>query len=238
MRALVLCAALVFLGAAPQDKPQASPLDRVIDYPPISWSSDRALAIEVIEEFVCRRQGIPCIIEEDSGGPLAPTPGQGDYWQKNLQGLTVREALDEFVAGDRRYHWGELDGVIVVRPVRAWNDKRNRLNQDFPALSLVDADLRDVLTTVVNAAHGDPRQTETTLPAIGKSVTAGFGGGWMLNGLAAIARADGQIVWLVGRRFLPKEHCRTMIEIATVPPFTGSGTCLDPVPQVRPSKRD
>ena len=29
------------------------------------------------------------------------------------------------VAADRRYEWREDDGVIVVRPVDAWNDQRS-----------------------------------------------------------------------------------------------------------------
>lgn len=57
----------------------------------------------------------------------------------DVQGLTLRQALDTVVANDRRYEWHYVDGVVVVRPARAWRDPEHPLSRMLPeGISLFD----------------------------------------------------------------------------------------------------
>jgi hypothetical protein len=43
--------------------------------------------------------------------------------------LTLGRALNALVAGDPRYAWREQDGMLIIRPVEAWRDATNFLNE-------------------------------------------------------------------------------------------------------------
>src|SRR5262245_5926118 len=75
-------------------------------------------------------------IAECAGVPLVFEASPRDYrdpaivaQRLDLDGLTVREALDALVAQDPRYRWEERDGMGVVRPSGMLADGAARVNQ-------------------------------------------------------------------------------------------------------------
>jgi hypothetical protein len=65
-----------------------------------------------------------------------------------LAGLTVEAALNKLVELDPRYRWVESEGVIVVRPLAAWGDPKNWLNQSIGPFVVDDQDLVGALSEV------------------------------------------------------------------------------------------
>src|ERR1700724_2719163 len=63
--------------------------------------------------------------------------GKFDSGNKNLEGMTVRQAFDYLLALAPTYAWRELDGVAVVRPAVAWNDPRDTLNVHIAPFSVM-----------------------------------------------------------------------------------------------------
>ena len=56
----------------------------------------------------------------------------------------VRDVLDALIAADPRYEWREDDGVVVVRPVEAWNDQASALNNTVDGVKLEDGVASDL----------------------------------------------------------------------------------------------
>ena len=83
-----------------------------------------------------------------------PKPVPDGEWI-SLLGLTEREALDRLVALDRRYHWIESDGIVVVRPLDAWNDPRHFMNATFSGLTLTDQHLGCAVNALAAMLRGD-----------------------------------------------------------------------------------
>jgi hypothetical protein len=109
---------------------------------------------------------------------------------------TVRDVLDAVVAADPRYESREHDGVIILRPVEAWNDERSLLNVPVECVSLQDVtanDLFGVLTRMVGVS---------TMPSQGPGDTVRFSveivkDSTLLSALTGIARAHGTLTWAV-----------------------------------------
>jgi len=81
-------------------------------------------------------------VPEHCPDPLHPEPPMTS--SESLIGMTLRDALDAVVRLDPRYRWVESDGVIVVRPIAAW-DSRDCLPQasyENSLFTLMTFDLR------------------------------------------------------------------------------------------------
>jgi len=52
-----------------------------------------------------------------------------------MAGMTVGDVLQNLIENDPRYAWDEDLGVIVVRPIAAWSDERDPLNQTVENIS-------------------------------------------------------------------------------------------------------
>jgi len=80
-----------------------------------------------------------------------------------VTGLTLRDALQVLTTADPGYAWREMDGVIVFRPVDAWND-------DSSPLFRIVSDLRadnvtvDRAIGVLMAGLGDEEHVKTISP--------------------------------------------------------------------------
>ena len=75
----------------------------------------------------------PSVVREKPIVSVRPTP-------LDVRGVTLRQALDAVITKDRRYAWRMLDGVVVVRPVAAWNDATHPLDETL--LNRLDAMVR------------------------------------------------------------------------------------------------
>jgi hypothetical protein len=109
---------------------------------------------------------------------------------------SLRDVLDEMVAADRRYEWREDDGVIVVRPVEAWNDQSSSFNRPIDGITLQNVtatDLFPVLTRIVGV-----RVVPTTGLADTKRMSLQIANdSTLLSALNAMVRAHGILSWSV-----------------------------------------
>ena len=113
-----------------------------------------------------------------------------------LEGLTVREALNDLVTRAPGYEWRELNGVAVVRPVAAWGDKADVLNLPIRPYSAAEAYLAVAVSSMLQtpAPNGFPigRYGPASRP-FGFS----FPGGTLLEALNSIVLANRGAAWEV-----------------------------------------
>jgi hypothetical protein len=130
---------------------------------------------------------VPFVFER--GPLLQPIPGEG----YSLNGLTLRAALDLLTAIDSRYSWRDVGGVIVIRPHISWGDGSHPLFRLAPALEAGDASLSQVMSAILRAlGAGDTFVSLTDSRRFAVNVPEGS----VLDQLAAIARAHGQVGWI------------------------------------------
>jgi hypothetical protein len=113
----------------------------------------------------------------------------------DLDGLTVREALDALVAQDPRYQWEDHDGTVVIRPIGALADPTDALNQPIAGMLGDRLRLEDVLARVTAVVLGTG--VPAILPAVmgSQEFALDAPGGTVLDLLAAAARAHGAVMW-------------------------------------------
>lgn len=102
--------------------------------------------------FIARIMGVPAGIEF--------VPGDCGYrhvarsaTRQSLQGLSIREALNQIVQWDPRYEWKLLQGVVSFRPVAATNRPDHFLHTTTGDLDLVDDDMAGALAAITGPAR-------------------------------------------------------------------------------------
>ena len=121
----------------------------------------------------------------------ATVPVAGKFSIKTA-GRRLREILDEMVAADSRYEWREMEGVIVIRPARAWSapSPLNGLTGTVSLRNVVAAEALDAIARLIGqTATGhfipDSHTFSVEVPS-----------GWtFLEVLNAIVRAHGLLAW-------------------------------------------
>lgn len=120
-----------------------------------------------------------------------------------LDGLTPRRMFDQLVAARPDYAWKEIDGVVVLRPVVAWQDTANVLARPVAPFAVTNRRPHDLLHDVFRATrpplfqpHDDSRlspETHSSDPpaAIDRHVNLNFAGGTLLQTLNAVTRTTG-----------------------------------------------
>ena len=93
-------------------------------------------AVPGVAARVSQSVGIPAGIEYapescDVRQPLPP-----DAERLLLTGLTAREALNRLIGLDPRYQWIESQGVMIMRPVKALNDREHFLHRVSPTFHI------------------------------------------------------------------------------------------------------
>ncbi len=157
----------------------------------------------------------PCVVPETAGHVFESglVPGGVEYLpgrcgelkatatgeRTNLRGLTVPEALNRLVQRDPRYRWEERDGVFVVRPLDAWNDRSHFLHRTI-ALAFTDQNVGGALFAVLTAIGptrfvGEPRTYNT--PDMNRQFSVALGTTSALDGLNAVVRTHGRLNWSV-----------------------------------------
>jgi hypothetical protein len=143
-------------------------------------------------------------IAESAGVPLVFEASPLDYRDPavaaqrfDLDGLTVREALDALVAHDSRYRWEEHDGIVVIRPIGVLADPGDALNQRIAGVRGGRLRLEEVRArvTAVVAGTGAPQTLPATIAS--QEFTLDAPSGTVLDLLAAAARAHGRVMWSV-----------------------------------------
>lgn len=111
-----------------------------------------------------------------------------------VAGLTLRQALDAYVAADRRYEWREMDGVVVMRPVASWARADHPLAATAGAVSLSDARISEAFDGLRRAVESSRRPQ--ALPfGDEQRISVDFPGGSVLHLANAIVRAYGRLSW-------------------------------------------
>jgi hypothetical protein len=113
----------------------------------------------------------------------------------DLDGLTVRQALDALVAQDSRYGWEEHGGIIVIRPSALVADPVDGFNHRVDAVRGNGVRLHDVLAGAAAAMQ------EAIVPPVladamdSQEFALDAPSGSVLDLLVAAARAHGGVMW-------------------------------------------
>jgi hypothetical protein len=130
-------------------------------------------------------------------GPRSVVPNGG----RALDARTPREAFNQVAALTGAFAWREIDGVVVIRPVAAWQEA-GFLSLRVDAFRLVNVSLEDALCHALDVTTPRLRcpRTRRSLPERQFEVpmSVDFAGGTLLAALNAIVRAKGGAEWLVG----------------------------------------
>ena len=204
MRPLFLAAVVALLGLAGPVAAQdgVPPLKRIIDIsvrvPAVGDECSVASTVVVL----ARRFGIVAGVEY----PRSPCAKIGATRTRHgesidLQGMTVEQAFATLVSMDPRYRIVEYDGVVVLRPVNAWNDPKNVLNFSSPRFVLEDATLGLGLDALLSAMVGNSPDTTDRFAIATEQGARRFsvktGGTSAGAALDAIVRAHGAAIWVV-----------------------------------------
>ena len=207
---LLFCAALnPVWGVSAQvvTRAKPAPLDRVVRQPfAFSVGPGGSTTASVFELF--RRLSLPFGFEEV--GALAVTPildparEGGPVARIAVDGLTLREALDAFVAADPRYVWRDADGVIVIRPVAAIADDGHPLHRFVPSVLLEEV-VSNSAVDAINMAVGHFKGPAESLPGA-KRFSLDFPGGAIVDLLNAISQSHGELGWTLRAGWTVASH--------------------------------
>ena len=143
---------------------------------PLGFEEPKALDERVSNVFSLRPREAPIV-------RVRPRP-------LDVRGLRLAQALDAAVAADRKYAWRAMDGVVVIRPVSAWNDSLHPLLTPVAPLRLEGVRVSELVHAVRRVVDrgapppAPPRGDEAT-------VSLDFAGGTLLDLLNAAARTGG-----------------------------------------------
>jgi hypothetical protein len=113
-----------------------------------------------------------------------------------LTGQTVHSALDTLVKLDSRYSWVERNGVVVIRPVAAWNDPNDPLNQPVETVSWDNMSPASASRSVGTLMH-KPAPASVPFPPPERTFSVHVASGTVLDVLNQIVRSHGELSWAV-----------------------------------------
>jgi hypothetical protein len=124
-------------------------------------------------------------------------PSRGE--RVSLRGLTAREALDRLVQLDARYRWVERDGVLIVRPVIAWDHPGHFLHRTV-SLAFTDQNVGGALSALLTAIGPTKFPGERTFNTLqmNRRFSVSLNATSVLEAMNAVARTHGDLQWLVG----------------------------------------
>lgn len=150
---------------------------------------------------VARQSGIAIGFENLSSCWLGPRSVVQAGHSHVLHARTAREAFDEVVTINPSFRWAQIDGVVVVRPVAAWDDPADVLNQRAAAFQVINVDLHEALVRALDATTPPlryPRATRAVRTRLfDPPMSVDFSGGTLLRALNAVVRGKGDAVWRV-----------------------------------------
>jgi hypothetical protein len=126
------------------------------------------------------------------GMEVAPVAPPAPSQPVNAMGRGLRDVLDMLVERDPRYQWRVIDGVIVIRPVAAWNDAADPLFALVPDVELSDVTMTEAVQAVLAALGGDSR---AIIIDDSKRVSLSVLHGTALDLLNALVRSHGELMW-------------------------------------------
>jgi hypothetical protein len=173
-------------------------LERTLD-PPFGWKSSGLTVTSAGRlAFVIAVYGkVPVGFEGPRDEPSTAPAGEGILHY----GATVRDALELLPQIDPTYRWLNIGGVIVIRPMRAWVDKKNPLNQPAPDVTWQDVPIGYAVTylTAVVRHQRPPGDPSSAMPCVHVSgtLTLQKSPGSILDMLNKIVLGYGNLQWTV-----------------------------------------
>jgi hypothetical protein len=162
-------------------------------------TADTCSMLELFDQ-IARQAKIAIGFENAPGCGLGPRSLPKESGRM-LEARTAREAFDEVAAVTGAFSWREIDGVVVIRPLDAWQ-KAGFLNLRVDAFQLVNVSLDDALCHALDVTTPRLRcpRPRRSLPQSQFDVpmSVDFAGGPLLSALNAIVRARGGAEWFVG----------------------------------------
>jgi hypothetical protein len=89
--------------------------------------------------------GVEELAEECADTPARRGAGDPPRSTVSLTAKTVRQALNELVRAVPRHRWAESQGVIVLRPTRAWMDTNHFLHRTLSSFAIINENLGGAL---------------------------------------------------------------------------------------------
>jgi hypothetical protein len=175
--------------------PQA-PLERQVGLHPSMGELRVDQGSNACEHFLAAAvaAGVPAGCEDDT----VTNHEQRSRAGSAITGLPLGRAIDTIATAFPAYNAKILDGVLVVRPIPSWNDRKH-----FPHRSVGPATFGDdsgVLESIgvihrLWSGHSPSLPDDPVMRA--RTVHVAFAGGTLLELLTEIVRADGALVWHV-----------------------------------------
>lgn len=149
-----------------------------------------------------------------------------------LIGLTVGQALDALVAADARYTWREQDGMLLIRPVDAWNQKANFLNE--PVGGIEERQQRPIAIvrrlydrrglSIVSSSGGVIGNPTARTSDLDQGISVALPSPTVLDVLNAVVKSHGQLSWMVASVRAPEGLKNSCVYLITFDgQFTGIG---------------
>jgi hypothetical protein len=134
---------------------------------------------------------------------------------RSLIGMTVRDALDALVRVDQQYSWRTVNGVIVLRPSRAWLDPENVLNQPVADIDWDNVTAQRALFRVMTSFRGTdarrPGPEPPGPPFDPRPLSVHVRSGSLMDFLNELVRVHGGLTWRLVHMQNPK--------LPAAPPF-------------------
>ena len=118
-----------------------------------------------------------------------------------VEGRTIAAVLDDLVARDPRYRWEERDGVILMRPAAAWNDRTHFLEERMDSFVHDDLTSAYAWRLVQHVIRGETNWKPPSLVASDVDAVRGLFEVHLdqrpsvLDVLSEIARVHGHLLW-------------------------------------------
>ena len=204
-------------------------------------SSVPATARTIDEDVVVRLPYVPCqipnvavriaqVLKVPAGAESVPEPCPDPQHpappvtgRMSLLGMTAREAFDALVRLDPRYRWVESGGVVVIRPVDAWEGHDHFLHRSMSSFAFTDENVPGALAalqTAIGPSRISGGQLPGRSPLAERRFSVSLGAISVYEALNAIVKAHGALAWLVG-------YCQPQVSYenstGTLITFDGSG---------------
>ncbi len=144
---------------------------------------------------IARQLDVPSGVEQ-LPGPCA-YPDQPTKEEIPLIGMQLQDVLDLLIKADPRYYWVFSDGVVVVRPLDAWNKKDHFLHDTLPSLELKEQNIGAAMDQILARPGQIVGSRELIMSNDPTLVTLSLGPVSRIEALDAVVRAHGHVRWEV-----------------------------------------
>jgi hypothetical protein len=156
MKRLAITGALIAIGVFGSLRAESRTASRTITEPLVMSVPPAPCGVPAIAMRISDIAGIPAGIEFVPGCSQTDPPRPNNAEEMSLLGFTAEEALDRLIASDPRYRWVETDGVILVRPLEAWEDAHHFMNVTVSGFGFTDQNVTGAAVILGAAMHGRP----------------------------------------------------------------------------------